>query len=469
MSVMDGSGAAPGGLLLASLEGMRSARPSWKVLLAAAAAPACGYLAYRVIQGRRVPIEKRFEQSSLDIEAHKLPPKKRRAKGAATASERDLQSENVRSSLVPDSMADIEEKGIEIMTPESAMKEMAFMQKLPLPAFRKKVGDAGFAKDLERVPPTFICANLGLYCNQSCNHCHVDSSPLRKESMTVETADRVLQLLRSTPSVHTVDLTGGAPELNPAFEHIVRGVRRIGSEQKRKIRIIDRCNLTVLCEPGMENLADFLAEQDVTVIASLPCYSESNCDKQRGRKVFVRSIEGLKQLNEKGYGKKGGKLQLDLVYNPLGAFLPPPQEKLEKAYKEKLMADHGIFFGNLFTLTNMPIRRFFDFLSKESKLEEYMDLLERNFNGATVSRLMCRDTVSISWNGQLYDCDFNMQLGLELQNSGKDDRLPKKEISTTLPALSVWDINSYDDSKLQAKKIRTAAHCYGCTAGQGSS
>jgi radical SAM/Cys-rich protein len=283
--------------------------------------------------------------------------------------------------------------------------------------------------------------------------------------MTIATADRVLELLGATPSIDTVDITGGAPELNQAFHYLVRGARNLASVQKRELRIIDRCNLTVLCEPGMETLPQFLSKQKVDVIASLPCYSEDNCDQQRGRNVFKRSIKGLNLLNQEGFGKDDGGRRLDLTYNPLGAFLPPPQQKLEAAYKEELKANYDVSFNSLICIANMPIKRFHDFLKKRDGLETYMSLLVRNFNANTVEHLMCRNTVSISWDGFLFDCDFNMQLDLHL--------LPPSGTPGTGPGtkgrLSLWDIRAFDDPTLQRSRIRTMAHCFACTAAQGSS
>jgi radical SAM/Cys-rich protein len=419
--------------------------------------PPCCYALYCLL--KKSPIETRFEQASLDIHAHKLPKRKRNVKDTST-------------SLVPDVLADIEEDGGQLVSTEKDLQmEIDFrkdaLQNLGLPHFKEIIDRHALRAQFVRTTPKVVGLNIGLYCNQACNHCHVESSPLRKEQMTIATADRLLALIRDTPSIDTLDITGGAPELNQAFEHVVRGTRTLAKQQGRQIRIIDRCNLTVLCEPGMEQLPKFLSEQQVDVIASLPCYSEDNCDKQRGRHVFERSIKGLQILNEAGYGKEKSELQLDLVYNPLGAFLPPPQAKLEKAYKENLKADHDVSFNSLYTLTNLPIKRFYDFLRKRGELEPYMELLVRNFNKDTVPRLMCRDTVAVSWDGYLYDCDFNMQLGLHLKPAGGAP-LRKPGYDGT-GRLSLWDIDRFDDEALQKASIRTMAHCFGCTAGQGSS
>lgn len=301
---------------------------------------------------------------------------------------------------------------------------------------------------LKRVPTKILQINIGLYCNQACGHCHVESSPLRKEeNMSAETAARCLELLQQSPAITTLDITGGAPELNPNFRYLVRMAR----ELRPDLEIIDRCNLTVLQEPGQEDLIDFLRDNRVHIVASLPCYSEENVDSQRGSGVFERSIAALLALNDAGYGMDPS-LQLDLVYNPLGAFLPPPQSKLEDQYKTRLEENFGVLFNHLLTITNMPIKRFADFLHRRGELEDYMSLLVRNFNKDTVQKLMCLDTVSVGWDGQIYDCDFNQQLGMGLAVTG---------------GRTIFDIESVDD--LMNIRVRTDNHCFGCTAGMGSS
>jgi len=318
---------------------------------------------------------------------------------------------------------------------------------------------------LERKKTEVLQLNVGLYCNQACTHCHVESSPLRKtEMMDAETAAKCVSILNSTPSIHTLDITGGAPELNSNFRYIVQMARNLAREQGRKLDIIDRCNLTVLQEPGQEDLIDFLVENDVHVVASLPCYSSDNVDTQRGNGVFDRSISALLALNDAGYGRQndinssGGKtLKLDLVYNPLGAFLPPPQEMLEAKYKEELHNNYGIVFNSLYTMTNMPVKRFTDFLYKRGELKDYMDLLVRNYNGDTVEKLMCRNTISVGYDGKIFDCDFNQQLGYTI---GAEDKLFEG-------GKTVFDISSLDD--LSCDKIQNDNHCFGCTAGMGSS
>ena len=296
---------------------------------------------------------------------------------------------------------------------------------------------------------TTLQVNVGLYCNQACTHCHVESSPKRTETMDDATAQRVLELLAASPSVQTVDITGGAPEMNAAFRTLVAGARALGKE------VIDRCNLTVLCEPDMEWLPAFLAEQRVRVVASLPCYSEKNVNAQRGNKVFSRSILALQALNALGYGAPGSELKLDLVYNPGGAFLPPPQESLREAYAERMRDDFGITFNELFTMTNMPIKRFADQLYKQGKLSEYMQLLVDNFNDETVPSTMCRSLVSVRWDGVMYDCDFNLALGVPL--------------GANQPGVmgSIYDISSLDE--LEGAAVASSNHCFGCTAGMGSS
>mmetsp|Transcript_10 Transcript_10/g.22 ORF Transcript_10/g.22 Transcript_10/m.22 type:complete len:467 (+) Transcript_10:160-1560(+) len=316
---------------------------------------------------------------------------------------------------------------------------------------QKTDGEAAIYR--KRKTPEVLQINIGLYCNQACGHCHVESSPLRKEMMTAETAAQCLELLKSTPSITTLDITGGAPELNDNFRYLVRMARSIRPD----IDIIDRCNLTVLQEPGQEDLVDFLKEQKVHIIASLPCYSAENVDTQRGNGVFERSIAALLALNEAGYGKVDTALELDLVYNPLGAFLPPPQASLEEKYKEVLDENFGILFNQLFTMTNMPVKRFADFLYRRDELKDYMDLLVRNFNGDTLGSLMCMNTVSVGYDGKIFDCDFNQQLGYVM---GADNNVFEG-------GLTVFDIDSLTD--LEKVSIRHDNHCFGCTAGMGSS
>jgi len=362
------------------------------------------------------------------------------------------------------------------MTKEERAKRRRALEDLGVPNFMQFVSDncnevevkVLKGRQLFRKEPKILQLNIGLYCNQACTHCHVESSPLRKEeTMSAEIAARCLHLLQSTPSIDTLDLTGGAPELNGQFRFLVKMARSWAKENNRKLTIIDRCNLTVLLEPNQEDLVDFLKHNEVRVVASLPCYGEDNVDAQRGRGVFQRSIAALLKLNEAGYGSsRYPELSLDLVYNPSGAFLPPGQSSLEVDYKRELMEKFGITFNNLLTITNMPIKRFADYLAKEGKMKEYMELLVNNFNAGTVEGLMCLDTVSVGWDGAIYDCDFNQQLGMGIigqsQNESHDDKN-----STKKQKLNVFDIESLLD--LQKYSVRTDNHCFGCTAGTGSS
>ena len=286
--------------------------------------------------------------------------------------------------------------------------------------------------------------NLGYLCNLSCQHCHVNAGPTRTEMMSLETATLVLSLLEKS-GAHTLDLTGGAPELNPHFRYLVREARAAG------VKVIDRCNLTVLLEPGQEDLAAFLAEQGVEVTASLPCYLEENVEEQRGKGVYADSIRALQLLNSLGYGREGG-LQLNLVYNPVKAVLPPPQEALEQDYKRELHARHDIAFNQLFTLANMPISRFGAVLLASGEYLPYMQLLRNSYSEGNLDTLMCRSLVSIDWRGYLYDCDFNQMLELPMFASDR------RHITDLLR-----------DHDLEGAPITTADHCYGCTAGQGSS
>ncbi len=287
--------------------------------------------------------------------------------------------------------------------------------------------------------------NLGYKCNQACFHCHVNASPDRKEMMSAETIDEVIAFMQAS-NVTTLDLTGGAPEMNDHFRRLVVAARQRG------VRVIDRCNLTILGEPGFEDLAAFLAEQQVEVSASLPCYSQENVDKQRGDGVFEASIAGLKKLNALGYGTHPA-LVLNLVYNPQGAKLPPPQEALEADYHRLLAQNFGIVFNHLFTITNMPIQRFGSTLVSKGEFEGYMDLLVANFQQQNLGNVMCRSLISVDYQGYVYDCDFNQMLGLPLQHG-----------AGLKPHLR--DLMDVD---LLGNPIVVKDHCYGCTAGQGSS
>ena len=307
--------------------------------------------------------------------------------------------EDFGKSLIPKTMKQMKADGIRPYTLEERQERIAELNGLPYPNFVSRVVKSG--QSLRRESCLVFQANIGLYCNQACTHCHVDSSPSRKEMMSRETTERCLDVIRNSPSVQIVDLTGGAPELNKEFRHWVTECRKLG------LHIIDRCNLTVLLEPKQRDLCQFLADNEVHVIASLPCYLEDNVDAQRGDEVFGRSVAALRMLNEKGYGGDGTALQLDLVYNPTGVHLPPSQEGLQAAYKKHLGEKFGISFNKLICVTNVPINRFHDHLKDIGKLETYMDILVSNFNPETVGDLMCKNYVSVRWDGQIFDCDFN--------------------------------------------------------------
>lgn len=312
------------------------------------------------------------------------------------------------------------------------------------PDFLRVLGRHGHAS-LTRPAVKTVQVNVGRLCNMACHHCHVDAGPKRTEQMSAEVADRLLTLLAASPGVECLDLTGGAPELNAEFRRLVRVSRRLG------LRVIDRCNLSVLFEPGQEELAAFLAEERVEVVASLPCYLEDNVDQQRGRGAFDKSIDGLRVLNALGYGRSASGLLLDLVYNPKGASLPPAQASLEAAYRRELGDRFGVEFGRLLTLTNMPIRRFARELTRTGRFGEYMSLLVNHFNPGTVDGVMCRSLVSVGWEGGLFDCDFNQMLGMPSPTNHR----------------SLWQLESF--AELADSEIATASHCFGCTAGAGSS
>jgi radical SAM/Cys-rich protein len=312
-----------------------------------------------------------------------------------------------------------------------------------MPGFQETLAAHGRAP-LTRARPSWLQLNLGRRCNQACAHCHVDASPTRTEQMDDATVEAVLRVLRDNPELKTFDLTGGAPELHPRFRELVRAGRAWGRE------VIDRCNLTILSEPGHEDLADFLASEGVHVIASLPCYLEDNVDRQRGRGVFQRSLAGLRALNERGFGREPGRV-IDLVYNPVGAHLPPGQAGLQADYSRRLLEEHGVVFNELLTITNMPIARFLADLKRQGKVGAYQELLVQAFNPSTIDGLMCRHLISVGWDGRLYDCDFNQMLELEA---------PVGERTVhELGATGEW----------AGRPIATAPHCFGCTAGAGSS
>ncbi len=294
--------------------------------------------------------------------------------------------------------------------------------------------------------------NLGYRCNQSCVHCHVDAGPHRTEMMSDDLIDTISQVLK-TRSIETLDLTGGAPELHDGFKRIVVQARA------QSVRVIDRCNLTILFEPGQEDLAEFLAGQKVEVVASMPCYSLENVDKQRGKGVFDLSIAGLQKLNALGYGKPGTGLILNLVYNPQGPSLPPNQSALQADYKRELAQHFGIVFNELFALTNMPIKRFGSMLISKKTFAPYMQLLRDNYLQENLEHVMCRSTVSVDWQGYLYDCDFNQQLELAIPT----------EFNSQAGTVSRPHLRDLLANDLKGQSIRVADHCYGCTAGQGSS
>jgi radical SAM/Cys-rich protein len=290
--------------------------------------------------------------------------------------------------------------------------------------------------------------NLGYRCNQSCLHCHVNAGPTRTEMMTQDTIESVLAYLRAT-HIKTLDLTGGAPELNDHFRHLVRAARSAG------VHVIDRCNLTVLEEPGQEDLADFLAANGVEIVASLPCYTEELVDRQRGQGVYEKSVRGIIKFNQLGYGLEGSRLEINLVYNPQGASLPPEQVNLEVDYKRVLGETFGIRFNRLYTLANMPIARFGSTLISKGEFSAYMRLLRDSFRSENLEGVMCRSLISVDWQGYLYDCDFNQMLGLPLRIQGRENT-----------RLHLSDLIGQD---LQGAGIVVRSHCFGCTAGQGSS
>jgi len=286
--------------------------------------------------------------------------------------------------------------------------------------------------------------NLGYLCNQQCQHCHVNAGPERPEVMDEATLAQVIEVLRSG-RIETLDLTGGAPEMNPGFRRLVRAASELG------VAVIDRCNLTILSEPGFEDLAEFLAHHRVQVVASLPCYLQENVDSQRGKGVFDASLAGLRRLNALGYGQPDSELALNLVYNPLGPYLPPPQQALEQDYRQRL-AEHGVVFSQLLTIANMPIQRFGSLLASRGEFDTYLDLLKQAHQDANLASVMCRSLISVDWRGFVYDCDFNQMLDLPLRDGAQ--RLH----------LSQLDIDA-----LPGRPITVGDHCFGCTAGQGSS
>ena len=299
---------------------------------------------------------------------------------------------------------------------------------------------------LSRQAIDVLQVNMGKYCNQACIHCHVESGPTRTEMMNRDTVNAVLRFLAGT-NIPTVDITGGAPELNPNFDHLLESAAGLGRH------VMDRCNLTVIFEAGKDYLPDFFKRHRVEVVCSLPCYSEENVDRQRGKGTFDLSIRALKLLNKLGYGQAGSDLVLNLVYNPVGSHLPPPQEKLEQDYRRELREKFGIEFNRLYCLSNMPITRYETHLKLHGEYDEYMKLLESNFNPATLEQVMCRNLISVGWEGSIYDCDFNQMLDLPIRDAdGK--------------ALNIVSLST---RQLLDEPIAVGNHCYACTAGSGSS
>jgi len=319
---------------------------------------------------------------------------------------------------------------------------------MPLPACDFEAALLANGTPMRRARPEILQLNTGRLCNLTCTHCHVNAGPNRKEIITAATVDRILNWLSQT-DMATVDLTGGSPEMVPDFRRLVSAVRALPGVR----RVIDRLNATIISEPGYEWVPEFLAGHRVEIVASMPCYEPKNVNEQRGHGVFDRSIAAFQQLNALGYGRTP-ELVLNFVYNPNGAFLPPPQEELENDYREAMRMNFGIEFNHLYTITNMPISRFASWLKREGRLHEYMTLLKDSFNPATVEGLMCRDTINVSWEGEVYDCDFNQML-----------KLPLLHPETAAP-LYLWNI---DPDNFSALPIRTGNHCFGCTAGSGSS
>ncbi len=314
-----------------------------------------------------------------------------------------------------------------------------------IPHFDEKLRDSGLFP-LCPASPEILQINLGKVCNQTCEHCHVDAGPDRRESMSRETMQQCLELAASLPGLHTIDLTGGAPEMHPDFEWLIAQAVKLNKE------VIVRSNLTIL--ESNKKYAEYprlFADHGITVIASLPCYTENNTDRQRGEGVFTRSIAAIRRLNEAGYGREGSPLLLHLVYNPGGTGIPGPQHKLEEDYKRVLKEQYGISFNHLYTLTNLPISRFLDYLLNTDQYEAYMEKLVNAFNPAAVNGLMCRNTISVSWDGFLFDCDFNQMLQTAVQK----------------PAAS--HIRDWDQMLWTERAISTGRHCFGCTAGAGSS
>jgi radical SAM/Cys-rich protein len=311
-------------------------------------------------------------------------------------------------------------------------------------AFAEKIHSGG--SDFKRRAVDVLQVNMGRYCNLACIHCHVESGPTRTEMMSRENVEAVLGFFMRS-GIPTIDITGGAPELHPDFDYLVATASKLGRH------VMDRCNLTVIFEPGKEYLPGFFKRHEVELVCSLPCYSKENVDKQRGKGTFDASIRALQRLNEIGYGQVDSDLVLNLVYNPVGSHLPPPQAQLERDYKRILREQFGIVFNHLFCLTNMPITRYATHLKLRGEYDRYVQLLENNFNAATLNQVMCRNLISIGWEGWVYDCDFNQMLDLPMQDAA-GQRL---------------NITSLVLDQVANRPILVGDHCYACTAGSGSS
>lgn len=338
----------------------------------------------------------------------------------------------------------LQRTGNRLASPLEQLKVLNDRERQPGPQFDEQLKAHGIPL-LVRNKLATLQINVGKVCNQTCTHCHVDAGPDRRESMSHTTAREVVEFLTRS-KVATLDITGGAPEMNPNFRMIVEKATELGKQ------VIDRCNLTILLANGFTDLPEFLARHQVNIVASLPCYLEENCDAQRGDGVFVKSIAAIRKLNELGYGQPNSPLRLDLVYNPTGLGLPPEQQSLQAAYKQELGHRYAIQFNQLFTITNMPVIRFLDDLLRREKYEEYVTKLVQSFNPSTVDNLMCRSLVSVDWNGHLYDCDFNQMLDMAITDQSRK-----------------LHISELTDELLFDQSIRVANHCYGCTAGCGSS
>lgn len=334
---------------------------------------------------------------------------------------------------------------VEVGEFERVVVEAAYDKGNSIPKFKDKIGEYGMYP-LKSLGLEILQINVGKMCNQTCEHCHVDAGPSRKEIMTKETMNQCLAAIEQSKSIVTVDLTGGAPEMNPEFRWFVEEISKLGK------RIIVRSNLTILVSnKKYRTYPQFFKDHRITVIASLPCYTASNTDKQRGKGVFSKSIEALKILNDIGFGQCNSGLELHLVFNPIGASLPGKQEVLQTDYKKILLETYGIVFNNLYTITNMPINRFLKYLIAAGKYQQYMEALVNSFNHSAISGVMCRNTLSIGWDGKLYDCDFNQMLELPVERKASQH------------------ISEFKQSSLEHRNIIVNQHCYGCTAGSGSS